>query len=278
MLTLFSIPKPFTGPAATAQQNSLASWQALGDEVEIILVGDDAGVAETASAAGVSHIAEVALGDTGAPRLDDAFARVDAVARYPLRCFTNADVVFLDDLLPVLRRLTAWRDSCLAVGRTCDVALPPDVVARAGWQDDVRRRAARSGVMRGAGAIDWFVFSRELYADLPPFVVGRAGFDNWMIWHARSQELPVVDVTADVLSIHQSHDYGHLRDGKQEAYLGPEARRNVELAGGSRRLYSICDATHRLRGGRVSRNAGAILRSGDLVRRARWKLGLDRTP
>lgn len=277
MLTLYSIPKPFIGAAAEVQRNALASWTALGDGVQVVLIGDDKGVADAAAAARAEHVASVERGPGGTPRLDDAFRRVDAVARHSLRCFVNADVVFLDDFLPALRRLMSWRPVWVAVGRTCDVPLSPDATAGQGWQEEVRRRAGQQGVLRGAGAMDWFVFPRELYADMPPFVVGRAGFDNWMVWHARSRGLPVVDLTHDVLSIHQSHDYGHLRDGKSEAYLGPEADRNRELAGGPRRLYSICDATHRLRDGRVRRNPGAILRSGDLVRRARWKLGIEPT-
>jgi hypothetical protein len=277
VLTLFSIPKPFTGDAGDRQRNALASWRALGDDVEVILVGDDEGVSGAAATTGVGHVGDVARNEAGTPRLDDAFRRLDAVARHPLRCFVNADIVLLDDFLPALRCLLGWRSHWLALGRSRDAFLPIGAADRADWQTDVRRRAL-AGVLRGAGAMDWFVFERALFADLPPFAVGRAGFDNWMVWRARSLRVPVVDATADVVAVHQSHGYGHLAGGKREAYLGSEADRNREFAGGSRHLYSICDATHRLRDGRVRRNPGAILRSGDLVRRARWKLGLDRTP
>ncbi len=278
MLTLFTIPKAFDGEAADAQRNALASWLQLGGDVQVVLVGNEAGVAEAAAAAGADVVDAVARGEGGTPRLDDAFARVDALARHPLRCFVNADVILLDDFLPAVRLVTGWTPRSLAVGQTTDVPVAPGTTARAGWQRGLRASASRDGVRRGAGAVDYFVFPGDLYQELPAFVVGRAGFDNWLIWRARAQDVPVVDLTEDVLALHQSHGYGHLAGGKLDAYLGAEAARNVELAGGPRNLYSIADASHRLRGGRVRRNPWAAMRVGDRVRRARWKLGLDRTP
>ena len=50
------------------------------------------------------------LSDRGTPRIDDAFARVDAIAEHHVRCFVNADVLLLDDLLPAVeavRRLSS---------------------------------------------------------------------------------------------------------------------------------------------------------------------------
>ena len=78
----------------------------------------------------------------------------------------------------------------------------------------LRRRAVRDGRLRGPTAIDWFVFSDRLFDPIPPFLVGRAAFDNWMIWKARTRG-PVIDATEAVIAIHQPHDYAHL-DGREE--------------------------------------------------------------
>jgi len=48
MLTLFSCPKPFLGPFNVIQRNAIQSWQRLGSEVEVILMGDDQGTSEVA--------------------------------------------------------------------------------------------------------------------------------------------------------------------------------------------------------------------------------------
>jgi len=249
----------------------LRSWAALGADVQVVLLGDEAGIADAASACGAEHLPDVAVNEQGTPRLDAAFAQADLVARAPLRCFVNADIILLDDFMPAVRRVAASRESFLMIGRTVDLA----DVAQAELFDPVqlRARAAAEGVVRGAAAIDYFVFSAGLFGDLPPFLVGRAGFDNWLVWRAR-QAGPVVDASASILAIHQSHDYWHLPGGRDEAYAGEEAAANIALAGGRDRLFTIHDATHRLlRDGGIRPNYGSMFRVRETLRKVGWKLG-----
>jgi len=53
-ITLFSAPKPFTNPQiATIQRNAICSWLELGKEVQVILVGEEDGLANIASEYGI---------------------------------------------------------------------------------------------------------------------------------------------------------------------------------------------------------------------------------
>ena len=262
MLTIFSVPKPFEGRIGEIQRRALASWAALGEDVQVLLLGDEAGTAEAARDAGAEHIAELARTEHGTPRLDAAFAVAAAASRHRLRCFANADVILFDDLPTAAERVAAETGRFLIVGQTVDVD-------EAGSREEARTRGRR----RGAAALDYFVFPAGLYADVPPFAIGRACFDNWLVWRAR-QDAIVVDATADVVAAHQRHDYAHVDGGKEEAYYGEEAARNLELAGGKSRLYTLHDASHVLRGGRLRRNPGAPLRWRENVRKAGWKLGV----
>ena len=272
MITLFSIPKAFEGPIGTIQQNALASWTAL-EGVQVILLGDEAGTAEAAAGAGARHVAGLARSELGTPRLDDAFARVEALAEHPLRCFVNGDIVLLDDFLPAVLRARDAAGSFLMIGSTLDLAVEEplalgDPLTRA----ELRRRALAEGRSRGATAIDYFVFTAGLFDPVPPFVVGRARFDNWLVWRARQCGI-VVDATRAVVAVHQRHDYAHVAGGLPEAHFGAEAERNLELAGGKRHLYTIHDASHRLTaGGRVRRNLGATGRVRESCRKIAWKL------
>jgi hypothetical protein len=83
----------------------------------------------------------------------------------------------------------------------------------------------------------------------------------------------VVDATHDVRAIHQPHGYEHVDGGMDEAYYGEEAARNLELAGGKSRLYTLHDASHVLRDGKLRRNLGAPLRWRETARKLAWKLG-----
>lgn len=275
VLTIFTIPKPFVGRIAETQENAITSWALLGSEVHIVLIGDEAGVAAAAASAGATHIDGVERNESGTPRIDDAFARVAQLAKHPIWCFVNADIVLLDDFIAAVRASLATSPHFLMVGQNRDLALiaQPDLSTRAA-REEFRLRAVEGGVFRGAAALDFFVFPASHFHPMPPFLVGRAGFDNWMIWRAR-QLGPVIDATEAVVAIHQSHDYGHLAGGKNEAYYGEEAARNVALAGGRRHMYTLHDASHKMRAdGSIVRNYGATLRIRETARRSRAKLGL----
>jgi hypothetical protein len=272
VLTLFSIPKAFAGHVGEIQRNALRSWCALPD-VQVVLVGDEEGVRAAAGEAGVEHVGGVLTNERGTPRLDDAFARIEGIAQQPLRCFVNGDIVLLDDFLPAVRTVASAADPFLIVGETIDVAVT-EVLAleRPDVREELAARARADGRSRGATAIDYFVFTPGLFDPIPPFVVGRARFDNWLVWRGRSRGA-VVDATGAVLGVHQRHDYAHVAGGQDEAHFGVEAAGNLALAEGKRQLYTIYDASHKLaRDGALRRNLGATLRLRENARKASWKL------
>lgn len=238
LLTIFSVPKPFEGHVGLIQRNALATWSRLEPACEIVLLGNEPGAAEAAGDVGAIH--EPVLGHTeqGAPRLDDVFRRVQRLASFDLLCFTNADVLLPMALTGAVDRIRRRFTSCVALGRcyNVDVTGPIDD----DWQSWTRRR----GEMRPAGGIDYLVFPRDLYDSLPPFALGRAGFDNWLVWEARRRRTPVVDLTAVVGAVHQNHDYDHIAGGRTASYEGTEAMENIRLAGGELHLFNIDDATH----------------------------------
>lgn len=275
MLTLFTVPKPFRGHIGDIQWNAIESWRALRHDVQVVLVGDEEGVEQAARDAGVEHVGGLARSDRGTPRLDSAFERTATVARWPLWCFVNADIVLLDDLRHATERVASAFDAFLLIGESRDLDVPAgaptkDHVARFRLQELARER----GRLRGYAALDYFVFPRGLFDPVPPFLIGRAGFDNWLVWRARASGHPVVDATRSVVAIHQSHGYSHVQGGRTGAYSGAEALLNRQLAGGKEHLYSLHDATHRLRPvGRPIPYWGSAFRLRERARRARWRLG-----
>ena len=56
MITIFTIPKPFHEHNGVIQRNAIKSWIQLKPKCEIILFGDDDGVAEAAEKFNVTHI------------------------------------------------------------------------------------------------------------------------------------------------------------------------------------------------------------------------------
>ena len=77
-------------------------------------------------------------------------------------------------------------------------------------------------------------------------MIGRPGWDNWLVWHARDSGARVVDATAVVQAVHQNHDYSYHPDGAAGVWQGEEAQQNYALLEGGRCFATMENATHRL--------------------------------
>jgi hypothetical protein len=246
MLTLFAIPKAFRGHTAIIQRNAITSWTRLNPPPEIILFGDDPGTPEIAQELGVRHVPDVARNSTGAPMLDDLFAKAEAAASHPLLCYVNSDIMLMDDFLRALERVRDLAGPFLMVGQRWDLDLPRPWDFDGEWQQELRSFVRAHGRQLRATAVDYFAFTKGLGIGLLPLALGRVGWDNWLIWHARQRCAAVIDASAVVMAVHQNHDYSHHPGGQAAVWRGEEARRNRELIGDWYRLLTIEDANHRL--------------------------------
>lgn len=242
MITFFTVPKPFRGPIDVIQRNAITNWVKSVPGSQVIVFGDEPGVAAAASEIGVEHVPELRRSSSGAPLLDGVFREAQARATHDALCFTNADIVFCGDVAGARAAVSA---NFLVIGQSLDVEVrEPLRFDDPAW----RERIETGGIFRGTLALDFFLFSRDLFGDVPPFALGRARYDNWLVWRALHRGAMVVDATDVLGAIHQRHDYHHLPGGRREAYRGVDARRNEALAGAwcYLHLHGIHDARWRL--------------------------------
>src|SRR5512140_2387484 len=107
LITLFTAPKQFTNPhIAMIQRNAILSWTKLGPEVEVVMVGDEAGMAEFAAETGVSHLPQVRCNAHGTPLVSSIFQLGREVSASPLLAYANADVLFLPDFIEAAKRIS----------------------------------------------------------------------------------------------------------------------------------------------------------------------------
>src|SRR5512139_2983176 len=104
LLTVFSAPKPFTDPhIALIQRNAIGSWARL-PETEVILVGEESGLAETAREFGVKHLADVARNPEGTPLVSSIFSLARQASTSPLLVYVNADILLTSSLVASARQ------------------------------------------------------------------------------------------------------------------------------------------------------------------------------
>ena len=83
-------------------------------------------------------------------------------------------------------------------------------------------------------------------------MIGRPGWDNWLLWYPMSIKVPVVEASGAVVAVHQNHDYGYHPEGEKGVWEGEEARENYRLHAG--KFRTLDDATYVLRDGELRRN------------------------
>jgi hypothetical protein len=260
MLTLFTVPKPFKGYNGIIQRNAIQSWTRIFPDGEILLCGDDCGTEEAAIEFRTKYVPDIERNEYGTPLLSSIFEKACQKATRPLLCYLNADIILMDDFNRAVFSIPF--KNYLMIGRRWDLSLTqewnfelPD------WQERLKSLVAKKGSLHPVTGIDYFAFPHGGMGHLPPFAVGRPAWDNWMVYRARVNRVPVVDATLVTTVVHQNHDYSHVKDAADNTTEGPEATINRELVAGWDKMFNVRDATHILKPTTpASRNAPCILR------------------
>jgi hypothetical protein len=251
LITLFSAPKSFTDPhIAMIQRNAIKSWMLL-PGVEIILLGEETDLTEAARELGVKHIPNVMCNESGTPLISSMLQLARQNSNSDLLCIINADMIVMTDFVEAAMEsrsllLDRRQQKFVLLSQRWDLDVTQPIEFTEGWQNRLRATVYSQGSLHRPAGSDFFLFPKFCYTDIPDFTIGRAGWDNWMIYKARKEKWSVIDCTPSLMIIHQNHDYSHLPDGKPH-YEHPDTNENIRLAGGQANIrYTILDATYQL--------------------------------
>jgi hypothetical protein len=251
LITLFTAPKPFRDAhIATIQTNAILSWLSLKPEVEVVLVGEEEGVADVASKFQLIYQPAVRRNAQGTPLISSIFEIGRKQNQSALLAYVNADIILMDDFVDSARQIMQQCERFLVVGQRWDMDIREPLEFSSDWQSRIKARCLADGRLHTRGGSDYFIYPRECFQQVPDFAVGRAGWDNWMFYEARKQGWACVDATKAIRIIHQDHDYAHLPGG-QSHYRLPETTENVRLAGGRRTIFTLQDVNYEYHAGRV---------------------------
>ncbi len=256
MITLFAVPKPFAGKTRVMQINAIRSWMLLRPKPEIILLGDEEGVAEIACNFGLKHIPEIERNEYGTPIVSSVFQGGQAAASFPIVCYLNADIILMSDFGRLVARLADLMvdQRFLLIGGRWNVDLFSLIdFEDPRWAAKLRSHTEITGWQDTNIAMDYFVFPKDIQWDIPEFALGRGYWDSWFVYKARAMGIPVIDGSKMITAIHPNHHYSHIKSFQARLdkklalpqLTSPESSRNLAFLGLSRR-YLIPDATHML--------------------------------
>ena len=212
-------------------------------------MGDEPGLAQAAQDLGVTHVSDIPRSASGAPLMDAMFRLARKISPSQLYCIVNADIILFPQFVETARQVVAQKEEFVILGQRWDLDITTALEFSPGWPESLKSWAQDQGSLHRPVGSDYFLFPASCYSHLPAFVIGRAGWDNWMIYKARKSGFPAIDATQDVMIIHQNHDYAHLPGGKPH-YKHPETDENVRLAGGrAMTRFTLLDTDYRLEHG-----------------------------
>jgi len=190
------------------------------------------------------------------------------VTQWPeeIHLYLNSDILLDDSSIQVTELLRSRPGPWLASARRR--CLPP-------WSGPVPSggqawktffgRVDREGTWGEACALDLFLFRGLPFAGMPAFRIGHRGWDNWMIFHARAEGIPVIDASRELRVIHCDHDYSYAQGNSAPRRRdGPLEDANLRLLGGEEKLFHLGHATHELRDGAVQPRRGWPVRQRSL--------------
>ncbi|MGD9982236.1 MAG: glycosyltransferase family 2 protein [Hyphomonadaceae bacterium] len=240
-IAIFSAPKAFKGHIGVIQRNAVRSWLALGDRAEVVLLGRDEGVAEIAEEFGIRHIPDIKCNQYGTPLLNSMIEIAEANTTAPHLCMINGDIILTSDFFRFVDALPDLpKGLYIGLRSDLDVFDPLDFDDE-NWEEELLNRVHREGKFRGGGddsfnGTDYYIFPRGLYKDVPPFAIGRFFWDSWLIADPWRRGYKVVDASADILAVHQNHNYGHVKSSNvvdmYRYWENPELKENYRLARG----------------------------------------------
>jgi len=133
-ITVATSPKPFTDPLIRLiQTNALRNWTALG--LEVLVFGDEEGVAEAAKSLGIRHLPHVARNAWGTPLLSDILRQARVQGQGDWVMLANADILFTPCLWRAVEALERHRAApCIVTGRRWDVDIQSLSAFGSGWR------------------------------------------------------------------------------------------------------------------------------------------------
>lgn len=279
MITIFSPMRPFHGNIGEVQLNAIHCWLALRPKCEVLLFEDEEDTTRKATRGlDVKVVTGVKRSRLGAPLLDDLFLLAREHATNDILAYNTADVLLPADFSPKIaecHRLMAGKPY-MAIGSRIDMtrAMQIDFSSPA-WFEQVRVEVAAAGVPHGHTAGDLWVYPKSFDMAPPPFPIGRHLTDGWAIYSARRRGIPVIDLTTEILLVHQLHD----RPAKRNPLFYEEQLECVRLfENAAENALSVIDADWVYNSGQIRRPRGLrrIRAAMSLFRPYRWLVGRRR--
>ena len=148
LLTVFSAPKPFSDSHINMiQRNAIQSLLQLGNEIEVLLIGNEPGMHEFADEFNIRQIPDVDCNESGTPLVSSIFSQAYRVSATPIMAYVNADIILLSDFLSSAKSISTQEKPYLVVGQRWDLEVNTNLDFSEGWEERLQSDIQSDGAL-----------------------------------------------------------------------------------------------------------------------------------
>ena len=254
MITIFTTTKDFIGEFDIIQKNALKSWRALSEDIEIILIGESIGGQEVAKNIDGKYLTKVKMSHENTPTIGGLFEIAEANGKYDILCYVNADIILPESILNVIEVLKKNKKRFLAVGHRWDLDINESIdFKRSNDTEKFWSYAKNKSIKHAPTGIDYFIFRKNTFKNIPPLTIGRPGWDNWLLWKTRRMRVPLIDLSDRIFAIHQNHSYNFKGfESKNDVLSSNDSSLNLQVIGEN--TLNLLDANYKINNGKIKKN------------------------
>ena len=233
IVTMFTAPYHSSNPQKTRIQHNVINALAALPRVRVALFTTDDEYKELGAAVGATVYTEFETAIGTVPVLRDMFARALDGCTTPMVGFVNGDILLSKDFADTVAAVQAAMDDGRLTNRTFLVGRRYNIVESLANGTTLPTPATLADVealhtMLVGGknvqpflprSADYFVYSRaavDWRRDVPPFVIGRIAYDNWLMQYGLQAGIDVVDGTATIIDVHMTDSGGVVSGSKAQ--------------------------------------------------------------
>ncbi len=212
ILTLFTT---FANNSSKEQvyKNTILNWKQFGGKVNLILfqLPGETFLAEFAKQHGWHTMQAKTIPNGDTPLLKHMFMAAENQFSSEFYGYANGDILFnqrLVETLETITPVTSKMKTVLITGKRTNFNLTTNNNFHS--FDEVTKNGKLGELYKG-NAQDYFLTTREGYPweEIPNFIVGHLGYDNWILVNAIHKGMAVIDATNTILALHQTDSEGN---------------------------------------------------------------------
>lgn len=237
LLTLFTTFKETHNSTfhRVAHAHAVANWASLRPRVHVVLFAQfpHSNLSEMARQADWDLIQLTRWNEQRTPFLKDMFNTVFQRYNSTFYGFANGDILFDDSLIETLREVKrrlkdVFKHNALLIGSRRNMKFSVEEATRAELsKSNLASMSTKNGNMDGWYAQDYFFFTRDSslnWSSVADVVIGRPGYDNYLVAKAIDSEVNVIDATKTLLAVHLME-----RGVSETGRLNPDSSYNLDL-------------------------------------------------